>query len=327
MGDVIHTLPALTDAKMALPDITFDWVVEKNFAQIPAWHPAVNRVIEIEFRKWRKTPWQALREGKWQHFYRSLTSETYDLIIDAQGLLKSALICFAAKGQRFGLDKNSAREPCSTLFYTNQISVPKNNHAITRVRQLFAHVLDYSCPNTPPNYGIGEQFTAKTEDIVVFLHGTTWETKLWPETYWQQLGQLLAEQGLTIYIPWGNVIEKERAEKIAAFHPKMQVLPPMDLISIAELLAKAKAIVAVDTGLGHLAAALDTKTISLYGPTNPKLTGTLGQHQSHLISQFPCAPCLQEQCAYTGPSTSKPACFVEITPQRVFEQIFQHAGK
>lgn len=324
MGDVIHTLPALTDAKAALPDLVFDWVVEKNFAQIPGWHPAVNRTIEIELRKWRKAPWQSFREGKWQRFYQSLTNENYDMIIDAQGLLKSALIGIAAKGQRFGLDKNSAREPLASLFYTHRINVPKNTHAILRLRQLFSQIFGYPCPNDPPDYGISYKFTAKTEAFVVFLHGTTWETKLWPESYWQKLGCLLTEKGLNIYVPWGNPAEKARAESIAANNSKIQVLPPMELVELAKLLANAKAVVAVDTGLGHLACALAAPTVSLYGSTNPVLTGTSGLYQSHLISKFPCAPCLQEKCTYKGQSSTKPACFSEITPEMVFNQIINH---
>ena len=95
----------------------------------------------------------------------------------------------------------------------------------------------------------------------------------------------------------------------------------MELVELAKLLANAKAVVAVDTGLGHLACALATPTISLYGPTNPVLTGTSGLYQSHLISKFPCAPCLQEKCTYKGHSSTQPACFSEITPEMVFNQI------
>lgn len=330
MGDVIHTLPALTDAKKALPDLSFDWVVEKNFAPIVRWHPAINRVIEIEFRQWRKTPWQALKDGKWQAFYKALTEQKYDFIIDAQGLLKSALISYAAKGNRFGLDADSARESYAALFYTYRIKVAKNLHAVTRVRQLFAEVLGYSCPTEPPNYAISENFTLANQSAskqnrhqpyIVFLHGTTWETKLWPETYWQTLGQKLTEKNFDVYIPWGNETEKKRAEKIASYHEKIHVLPPMKLFELAEILVAAEAVVAVDTGLGHLAAALATPTISVYGPTNPNLTGTLGVEQTHLASQFPCAPCLQEKCTYEGASPLKPACFLEITPERVFDQI------
>lgn len=327
MGDVIHTLPALTDAKRALPEAVFDWVIEKNFAQIPTWHPALGRVIEIEFRKWRKIPWQTFREGKWQQFYRNLTETTYDYVIDAQGLFKSALIAFSAKGKKFGLNGHSAREPLASFFYHHRMDVPKNLHAVQRLRQLFSCVLDYSCPQTPPDYGIAQKFSSlshalQTQPYVVFLHGTTWETKLWPNNHWQKLAYLLGEKNLAIYVPWGNSEEKERAEEISVSHENAHVLPPMQLSELAELLANAKAVIAVDTGLAHLAAALAVPTITLYGPTNPHFTGTMGLQQSHLASQFSCAPCLQEKCTYkAAQSHTHPPCFAEITPERVLDYV------
>ena len=90
LGDVIHTLPALTDAQRAIPGIQFDWVVEEGFAEIPAWHPAVAQVIPVAIRRWRKHPLQTLRSGEWRRFKARLRETHYDLVIDAQGLLKSA---------------------------------------------------------------------------------------------------------------------------------------------------------------------------------------------------------------------------------------------
>lgn len=337
MGDVIHALPALTDAKNAMPDLIVDWVVEKNFAPILKWHPAVNQVIEIEFRKWRKTPWKSAWEGKWKSLYRALRQENYDYVIDAQGLMKSVFLCFLAKGKRFGFDVSSVREPLAAVFYHQKIGVSKNLHAVTRLRQLFSKVLGYPCPNDLPNYGIAENFLSTNKNdllalmsskgvrlegpFVVFLHGTTWETKLWPEGYWQKLGQLLSEKNIPICIPWGNLVEKERAERIAGNNEKIQVLSSMSLFELATLLSKAKAVVAVDTGLAHLSAALAVPTFSIYGPTNAKLTGTIGLNQHHLAAEFSCSPCLQKKCTYTGQSAVKPACFSGITPEIICGQV------
>jgi heptosyltransferase-1 len=328
MGDVIHTLPALTDAHHAFPDVSFDWLVEKNFAQIPSWHPAVDRVIEVEFRKWRKMPWQALREGHWQHFYSTLTQKNYDYVLDAQGLFKSACMSLLAKGKRFGLNRHSAREPLATVLYNHRINVPKHLHAVTRTRQLFAKTLGYTCPVQLPNYDITAKFAASakhspvpTHPYVMFLQGTTWETKLWPEVYWQALAHRLANTGIAIYIPWGNALEKARAEKIAADQAHVHVLPSMSLFELANYLAQAKGVVAVDTGLGHLACALAVPTITLYGPTNANLTGTLGTHQTHMSARFACAPCLQEKCTYPGAHVIAPACFAQITPEVVYNRM------
>ena len=117
LGDVIHTLPALTDAARAIPGIRFDWVVEEGFAEIPAWHPAVDAVIPVAIRRWRKKPLQAVRSGEWSNFKRRLRETQYDLVIDAQGLLKSAWLTRYARAEVVGLDKSSAREPLAARFY------------------------------------------------------------------------------------------------------------------------------------------------------------------------------------------------------------------
>ena len=110
MGDIIHTLPAITDAMHAIPQISFDWVVEENFAEIPHWHPAVDRVIPVAIRRWRKNIIQTYRQGEWKAYKEALCNTSYDAVIDAQGLLKSALLVTRlAKGPSYGLDKHSAK--------------------------------------------------------------------------------------------------------------------------------------------------------------------------------------------------------------------------
>ncbi len=111
MGDVLHTLPAITDMQNAIPDLKVDWVVEENFTEIPAWHSAVNKVIPVAIRRWRKNLCQRQTWVEWQQFLKQLKSEQYDAVIDAQGLIKSAvLVTRQAKGKKFGYDKNSAEK-------------------------------------------------------------------------------------------------------------------------------------------------------------------------------------------------------------------------
>ena len=144
LGDVIHTLPALTDAARAIPGIRFDWVVEEGFAEIPAWHPAVSQVITVAIRRWRKHPLKTLRSGEWSRFKQRLRESHYDLVIDAQGLLKSAWLTRYVKTPVAGLDSNSAREPIAARFYDRPYSVPRGQHALERTRQLFGQALGYS---------------------------------------------------------------------------------------------------------------------------------------------------------------------------------------
>lgn len=333
LGDVIHTLPALTDAQAAIPGIRFDWVVEENFAEIPVWHPAVAEVIPVAIRRWRKSPIKTLRSGEWQRFRKRLTKHKYDLVIDAQGLLKSALLTLGLKVPIAGLDKQSAREPLASRCYDKAINVPQGQHAVERVRQLFAQALHYRLPDSIGDYGLNRAWLANEQsptDYVVFLHGTTWATKHWPELYWRQLAEQAVECGMQVKLPWGNDAEKARAERIAKRLPGVQVLPKLPLAGVATILAGARACVAVDTGLGHLAAALDVPTVSLYGPTNPGWSGAYGSSQLHLASDFPCAPCMSKKCKYEPTREDArqfdlrrelPLCFARLQPERVMREL------
>lgn len=332
LGDVIHTLPALTDAAHAMPGIRFDWVVEEGFAEIPSWHPAVDQVIPVAIRRWRKNLWQTFKSGEWKAFKQRVRERKYDLVIDAQGLVKSAWLTRYVKAPVAGLDRYSAREGWASRFYDRRLSVAVGQHAVERVRQLFAMALAYDLPEGIGNYGLDldRLQLPPAAPYVVFLHGTTWATKHWPEAYWRELAERMGQRNLQVRLPWGNPQEKARAERIAQGLKNCQVLPKLNLAGVACVLAAAKACVAVDTGLGHLAAALDVPTISLFGPTNPGLTGAYGRAQVHQASNFPCAPCLQKKCTYK-PSAEDlrrfdlkrewPLCFTRLNPEHVASRL------
>ncbi|QBF28882.1 lipopolysaccharide heptosyltransferase I [Pseudomonas tructae] len=332
LGDVIHALPALTDAARAIPGIRFDWVVEEGFAEIPGWHPAVDKVIPVAIRRWRKNLWQTFKSGEWRQFKQRLRESKYDLVIDAQGLVKSAWLTRYVKAPVAGMDRYSAREGLSSRFYDRRLSVERGQHAVERVRQLFALALGYNLPAGLGDYGLdlNRLQLPPAAPFVVFLHGTTWATKHWPEAYWRQLAERLGQQGLQVRLPWGNPAEQARAERIAKGLNNCQVLPKLNLVGVARVLAAAKACVAVDTGLGHLAAALDVPTLSLFGPTNPGLTGAYGKSQVHIASDFACAPCLQKKCTYKPSADDQrrfdlkrewPLCFTRLNPERVASQL------
>nr|WP_153671321.1 MULTISPECIES: lipopolysaccharide heptosyltransferase I [Pseudomonas] len=332
LGDVIHTLPALTDAAHAIPGIRFDWVVEEGFAEIPSWHPAVDQVIPVAIRRWRKNLWQTIKSGEWKAFKQRVRERKYDLVIDAQGLVKSAWLTRYVKAPVAGLDRYSAREGWASRFYDRRLSVATGQHAVERVRQLFAMALAYDLPEGIGNYGLDLERLQlpPAAPYVVFLHGTTWATKHWPEAYWRELAERMGRRKLEVRLPWGNPAEKARAERIAQGLNNCQVLPKLNLAGVARVLAAAKACVAVDTGLGHLAAALDVPTISLFGPTNPGLTGAYGRTQIHQASDWPCAPCLQKKCTYK-PSADDlrrfdlkrewPLCFTRLNPEHVASRL------
>jgi heptosyltransferase-1 len=297
MGDIIHTFPALTDAVRANPAIRFDWVVEEAFEEIPKWHPAVDQVIPSAMRRWRKSWLKSFINGDIRCFKRLLQSTRYDAVIDAQGLLKSALITRKAFGPSYGLDEQSAREPLASRFYDHRLSVSWQQHAVTRVRQLFSMALGYSLYDMPLDYGLKiKPLEQAHSPLLMFLHGTTWSSKQWPLAFWTELGKRASEAGYHVLMPAGNDAERSFANQVAMENESVSVLPMMPLSEIAGTLAAMDGYVAVDTGLAHLACALNVPGVSLYGATQAEKTGTLGQHQQHIQADIECSPCFKRTC-------------------------------
>ncbi|GBG13397.1 heptosyltransferase I [Novimethylophilus kurashikiensis] len=284
LGDIVHNLPAVTDIHRQFPEMQIDWAVEDGFAEIPRLHPAISEVIPVSLRRWRRglltaRTWKEIAACK-QH----LQDRHYDLVLDSQGLLKSVLIASWAKGPMHGYSMGSGREPLPALFYRHRHKVLWEQQAVVRIRKLAALALGYPLPETPPDYGIeipSEMLPiALSSQYVVALHGTSRDSKLWPIEHWTALGKILAEHGLVLVLPWGNVGEQQRAQHIATQVPEALVLPKLGLRQLANVLGHAVAAIGVDTGLVHLAAALKTPTVAIYTDTDPALTGVLGTHSS-----------------------------------------------
>ncbi|WP_324770725.1 lipopolysaccharide heptosyltransferase RfaC [Pokkaliibacter plantistimulans] len=316
MGDVIHTLPALTDARQADPSIVFDWVVEEGFSAIPNWHPAVERVIPIAIRRWRKHLQDATTWREWRQYRQELRALNYDAIIDAQGLLKSAFFAARqARGPHFGFDWHSAREPLASLFYDRRLRVVWGQHAVERTRQLFAQALGYRLPDQPGDFGLQQRFPRQHDSQkVVCLHATTRADKHYPEEYWRDVLQRLGAAGFQVQLPWGLKREQQRAQRLAEGLSHVEVLPKLGLTQVAEVLAGARGVIAVDTGLAHLTAALGVPNLMLFGPTDPALVGGYGERQ-----------CWLEARQFSAPEGSvvEPEVFRSLTPERVWQRWLQ----
>ncbi|MFA5825755.1 MAG: lipopolysaccharide heptosyltransferase I [Gallionellaceae bacterium] len=275
LGDVLHNLPVVTDICKQFPDAKIDWVVEESFAALPALHPKVRNIIPVAVRRWRKSWWSSRTEM--QSVFRKLREQPYDLTLDTQGLFKSALITRCAKQPRCGYDWQSAREPIASLFYDRTFAVPKDRHAVERNRQLAGLALGY-VPLGAPDYGIQSPalnlpWLSSNSPYVALLHATSRDDKLWPEANWISLGKQLARDGFQLVLPWGNAKENARSEHLAAAIPNAICPPRLNLVEAAALLGHAQAVIGVDTGLSHLAAALNVPTIGIYTATDPGLTG------------------------------------------------------
>lgn len=329
MGDLIHALPALSDAQAAIPGIRFDWVIEESFAEVATWHPAVNRVITTAHRRWRHQKWEILRTGEIINFVRKLRTTQYDLVIDGQTNWKSALVTRFSRGLRCGLDRNSVREFVAHWMYQKKTYVSKSEHAVVRMRMLLAQLLGYRYENTAPDFAINIKQLPKPQltlphQYLVFIHNASWESKLWPENYWLELLKKVTAQGYHVLLPAGNAQEQARSMRLAQVSPHITALPYLSLSEMAYIIAHAKAAVCNDTGLSHLVAAVQVPSINLYGPTDSGLIGAPGQ--IHLQADFPCAPCYQKHCNYKSTQiefAEKPPCFTKIPPMLVWEKLQQ----
>ena len=277
LGDVIHHMPAVTEARARRPAFRFAWVVEETFAPLVRLHPAVDDVVPVASRRWRRSL-PSLSTGRViAHCRRALRARNYEAIIDTQGLIRSALIARAARGRRHGYDAGSIREGAASLFYDVRHSVARDQHAIVRNRTLTGLVLGYSSEG-PPDYGLDRAKLAhpSPDRYAVLLHATAQREKEWPAEHWIALGQSQHARGLRLVLPWGNAREQERSRAIAAALPNAEVPALQPLDAVARLIAGAALVVGVDTGLLHLAGALGVPLIGIFVGSDPDLTGPVG---------------------------------------------------
>jgi heptosyltransferase-1 len=336
LGDVVHALPVVDDVLRARPGAVIDWVVEESFADVPGLHRGIRRVIPVAIRRWRRSLWAGETRGEIGRFDAGLRAERYDLVVDLQGLAKSAILARRAHGVHVGYDRASAREPVAALAYERRFHVPRALHAIERNRRLAAAAIGFTLSGPPTvRLSVAPSAARPSDPYAVLLHATSAGPKLWPEASWIALGGAIRHAGLRVVLPWGSDAERGRSERIAAgvagtgatgnacggdtasasagdetgTSPAL-VPPRLPLVALASVIAGAELVVGVDTGLVHLAAALRVPVVAIFADSDPGSTGatSFGAPVAN-VGQRGSAPSVDEVLAECGPLlAASPRC-------------------
>ena len=308
LGDVIHHMPAVADARRRFPDARIAWVVEEDFAPLVRLHPAVNEVIPVATRRWKRqlrdvflnplferagAPWPEISAAR-----KLLRTHRYDFVIDTQGLLKSALIACSARGPRHGYDSKSIKEPLASFFYDVRHAVSRALHAIERNRRLTGLALGYA-QESSFDYGLDRAAlkAPAARRYAVLVHASARAEKRWPEARWIETARALARRNLELMLPWGTDEERAVAVRIADAVPHARVAERAPLDQIARLVAGAALVVGVDTGLLHLAAALGVPLVAIFAASDPGLTGPIGPGPIAIAGRAGAPPAVAELIA------------------------------
>jgi heptosyltransferase I len=268
MGDLVHTLSAIQEAARLCRGIRIDWVCEEAFSEIARLSPALDRVLPVSIRRWRQSLGSRQTRSEIGAFKQLLQEREYDLVIDAQGLLKTAWITRLARcknSNRWGYDWSSARESLASLTVRHKVHAPANWHAITRLRALFGAALGYAPSGEVAWLDELPRHSTEPCKAVLLLHGTSRSEKSWPLESWVELGRALAAQGYALFLPWGSEHERAQAQKIATAigEPRAHVLPRLGIDALANKLRSCVGAIGVDSGLMHLSVALGRPTVAI----------------------------------------------------------------
>jgi heptosyltransferase-1 len=295
LGDVLHNLPIVWDLRKRLPEAQIDWIVEEGYVHLleplktTETFRGIDRIIPVAFRRWRKN---ILSFKTWREFFamrKLLQATTYDVVLETQGLLKSALVCALAKKSNHAVvaglgnaTEHSGYEPMARMFYTQSVHVPVKYHAIDRSRWVMCSAFDWPLLNRNDELPLfyPQQFVAlltpllleglkKTDKgtpvpYVVCFHSTARAAKRWPTECWVELGKVLSNQGYQVILPWGSEAEMKVSALIASQIPDAIVPRAFSIEEAYRLVAHAALTIGVDTGLTHLAAVLGKPTIEIY---------------------------------------------------------------
>lgn len=287
LGDVLHNLPIVWDLRTRLPNAQVDWVVEEAYVHLlepllsREGFRGIDRIIPFGLRRWKKSLFSLAAWKEFFAFRKMLRSTTYDVLIETQGLIKSAMVCSMAKKSSnvviAGLanaTEFSGYEPLARSFYNQSVQVPMQCHAVDRSRWVISSALDWSlierssAPQFYPQEFIERIPKHSIEGLitpyVLCFHSTAREAKRWANENWIALGRDLAAHGYQVVFPWGSATEKAVSMSLAEQIPGAFVPPAFSIEAAFSVIAGAALTVGVDTGLTHLAAVLDKPTVEIY---------------------------------------------------------------
>jgi heptosyltransferase I len=290
LGDVVHTMPVVHDIRTAHPDALIDWVVEPGFAPLVRRVEGVHTVIECALRRWSKAWWTGAVRAEWRALRARLRETHYDAVLDLQGLTKSAVIARLASGVRYGLanrTEGASFEAPARWLVDHAIRIEPRIHALDRSRRLAAEALGYALVGAP-RFGLRAAATAAPggAPTVVLVHGSSRDDKLWPEAAWVEFGRRAVAAGWQVALPQAGDLEHARASRIAAAIGAAAVVwPAMNLDAMVDRLGATQGVVGVDSGLSHIAVALDLPHVQLYNWPTAWRTGPQAAHgHRHQVS-------------------------------------------
>ena len=301
LGDVVHTLPVVQDILAAFPAARIDWVVEKSFSPVLTDVRGLHRVIPCELRRWRKTFWTLQTRAQWRAFKTDLQRDAYDAVIDLQGLTKSAVVARLARlksgGQRFAManrTEGSGYEAPTRWLADVALAMTPHVHAVARGRALAAQALGYA-PAAKPDFGLvfksnqslvqasnacvaiekiaTEAVADAMPNTVALVHGTSRADKQWPLAHWVALGKRLNAAGCQVALVHGSAQEQATSQAMAALLDNAVVWPLLPLDAVVRALAQCSSVVGVDSGVSHLAVALNLPHVQLYNVDTAWRTG------------------------------------------------------
>jgi len=282
LGDVVQTAAVVQDVLQRFPDAQIDWVVEEAFAPLVSLVAGVRRVIPVAQRRWRTTSWSATTQRERTAFVRDLHAQNYDVVLDFQGLIKSALVARQARLRPGGFSATFANgsDACSyerpvRWLLRRSFPMPQRIHAVARYRLLAASALGYT---TQDAAAVRWQFAAAAPtNTLVFAHGTTRADNEWSPQNWLALGHQLIAQGFAVALPQSNDMELARAQALAqTLGPQAHVWPRESLADVTRRMAACAGVVGVDSGLSHIAVALGLPHVQIFSQDRAWRAGPVG---------------------------------------------------